>query len=49
MRGRGIDRGIVWERRPWRSDHLAGIIVYVSGCAMMIAAGVFLLLMGPQG
>jgi hypothetical protein len=48
-RGAGIDKGIVWERVPWRTDHLIGVLIYVFGCVTMIAAGVFLILMGPQG
>lgn len=48
-RGTGIDAGAIWERPAWRSDRLTGVIVYVAGCVTMIAAGVFLILMGPQG
>ena len=38
-----------WERVPWRTDHLVGVLVYVFGCVTMIAAGVVLILAGPQG
>ena len=38
-----------WPRAAWRSDHVTGLIVFVSGCVTMIAAGIFLILLGPQG
>lgn len=42
-------RRAAWPRPAWRSDHITGLIIFVSGCVTMIAAGVFLILMGPQG
>lgn len=47
-RGTGIDQGLVWDR-PAQPGLATAIIVYVSGTITMIAAGVFLILMGPQG
>lgn len=40
---------MVWPRAAWRSDHVTGLIVFVSGCVTMIAAGVALIVLGPQG
>ena len=40
---------MVWERQAWRSGVVTGLIVYISGCVTMIAAGVCLILLGPQG
>ena len=42
-------RKVSWERVPWRTDHLVGVLVYVFGCVTMIAASVVLILAGPQG
>ena len=41
--------GLAGRRAAWRSDHVTGLIVFVTGCVTMIAAGVFLILLGPQG
>lgn len=48
-RGTGIDQGMVWGRPPFAPGVVTAIVVYVSGCVTMIAAGVLLILMGPQG
>ena len=42
-------RKIRWPRPAWRSDHITALIVYVAGTITMIAAGVCLILLGPQG
>jgi hypothetical protein len=42
-------RVVRWERQAWRSGVVTGLIVYISGCVTMIAAGICLILLGPQG
>lgn len=48
-RGVGVDHGAIWDRPKMDSGVLTGIIVYVSGTALMILAGIAMVIIGPQG